>query len=87
MEVNSKTLVIVVLLKRLLLADSICKYTGDLPGVDQKVIWGAYFETFVQKVNAGEIIISGIDAVLIQVGTNNMAQNYDPRRYWLNWAA
>jgi len=67
------------MLKKLLLADSICKYVGDLPGVEQKIIRGAYFETFAEKINDGEIVLSGIDAILIHIGTNNMALNFEPQ--------
>jgi len=66
-------------LKKLLLSDSICKHLGDLPGVTKKVVRGACIEDFGDLIMSGDLDLKGMDAVLLHIGTNNLARNYDAR--------
>jgi len=68
-----------VLLKKLLLCDSMGKHLGELPGVEQRVIRGATIETFIEALSSGEIVLEGKDAVLVMVGTNDMARSFNPQ--------
>ena len=64
-------------LKKLLLSDSICKHLGDLPGVTKKVVRGACIEDFGDLIMSGDLDIKGMDAILLHIGTNNLARNFD----------
>jgi lysophospholipase L1-like esterase len=64
-------------LKKLLLADSICKHLGDLPGVTKKVVRGACIEDFGDLIMSGDLDIKGMDAVLLHIGTNNLARDFN----------
>jgi len=64
-------------MKKLLLSDSICKNVGTLPGVNHIIIRGGTIEDFKDLVFTGEVDIKGNDAVLLHVGTNNMARAFD----------
>ena len=64
-------------LKKLLLEDSICKHLGDLPRVTKKVVRGACIEDFGDLIMSGDLEIKGMDAILLHVGTNNLARNFD----------
>jgi len=54
-----------------------CKHLGDLPGVTKKVVRGACIEDFGDLIMSGELDIKGMDAVLLHIGTNNLARNFD----------
>jgi lysophospholipase L1-like esterase len=72
-------LLILVLLKKLLLCDSLGKHLGELPGVERLVRRGATIETFINALSEGEISLTGKDAVLVMVGTNDMANSFNPQ--------
>ena len=66
-------------MKKLLLADSVCKNIGSLPGVTQRIVRGASIETFKDLIIQGDLDIQGMDAVLLHVGTNNLERNFNPQ--------
>jgi len=65
----------VVFMRKLLLADSIPKHVGPLAGVKLCILRGAYIEDFTAGITSGEISVKEYDAVLIHVGTNNIARD------------
>jgi lysophospholipase L1-like esterase len=65
----------VVFMRKLLLADSIPKHVGPLAGVKLYVLRGAYIEDFTAGITSGEIAVKDYDAVLVHVGTNNIARD------------
>ena len=66
-------------LKKLLLADSIVKEVAALPGVRRHIIRGGRLGDFVDGIENGTIDLTGMDAVLVHAGTNDMARRYDPQ--------
>ena len=62
-----------------MLADSIAKEVSALPGVKQHIIRGGRLADFVDGIENGTIDLTGMDAVLVHAGTNDMARRYDPQ--------
>ena len=62
-------------MRKLLLADSIPKHVGPLAGVKLHILRGAYIEDFTAGVTSGDIGVKDYDAVLVHVGTNNIARD------------
>lgn len=77
MSKNLKIYCFVEFLKKILLADSLCRNLAVLPGVEQHVIRGARLGSFTTKIDSGEISLKGMKAVLIHAGTNDMANTLD----------
>jgi len=61
-----------------MLTDSIGKDLGRLPGVKLVVKRGGYIEHFSGAIQSGDIVIKGMNAILIHAGTNNMSRDRDP---------
>jgi len=64
-------------MRKLLISDSIPKHIGPLAGVRTVILRGAYIEDFTNGIVAGDIGIEDCDAILVHVGTNNIARDHN----------
>jgi len=65
-----------VFLKKVLLADSIAADLDPLPGVERYIIRGAVIGDFLTRLMDNSINLLGRDAILLHMGTNNVAQHH-----------
>lgn len=79
LSIKQFTFTVVVFLRKLILADSIARDVGELPGVVMHVKRGGYLEHFTADIVSGSITVTGMDAILIHVGTNNICRDFDPQ--------
>ena len=62
-----------------MISDSMTRYVGPIPGVQRVVQPGAVIEDFTDQIWSGETSVKGMDAILIHVGTNNVANGNCPQ--------
>ena len=62
-------------LKKILLADSIAKDIEPLPGVERYIIRGGRIGDFLTRLMDNSINLTGRDAILLHMGTNNVARD------------
>jgi len=70
----------VAFMKKLMISDSIPKHVGVLAGVQKYVLPGAYIEDFTVGISDGNININEFDAILVHVGTNNVARDHNAQQ-------